>query len=57
MKFWQRVLNTLIVEAQKRLRDIFVFPRLDEIIEAKFPGRKRKLKLIGCMNLLTSRKN
>lgn len=40
MKFWQRVANTLLVEAQKRLRDYFVFPRLEEIINKKFPGRE-----------------
>jgi hypothetical protein len=41
MSFPQRVANTLIAFAFTKVRDLYVYPKLEEILDQKFPNEKR----------------
>jgi len=41
MSFPRRVANTLIAFAFTKVRDLYVYPKLEEILDQKFPNEKR----------------
>ena len=40
MSFPRRVANTLIAFAFTKVRDLYVYPKLEEILDQKFPNEK-----------------